>query len=514
MGARLRHYLDAHPQPLVAVNPLARTSLQAVTAMLLLAGTARAQQDSLVTERGDSVIVRLVDVDLRAAVQALARYVDRPVVFSGAAGSRVTLETPRPVSRRDVARLLRGMLESQGMQLVEDSASGIYRLRQRDAGQPNAPAAMPSTVAQQGIELFVIHLRHAKASEVAATVNALYGRASALGEIGQRTDPPLSRGLTQNQVPPGVAPNVVPPAPGATGQPATLSGETTIVPDARANSLLIRATPGDFALIQRAVNELDIRPLQVLIEVLIAEVRRDRSLDFGVSVTSGKRDLAHGRGAPTIEAVNTSNSLGDFVLKVMDVGRTDIHATLVAAASRGDVNILSRPVLLAANNERAVINVGSQRPFVQVARVLPTDNTARDQVVQYKDVGTKLQIIPTISADGYVMLQVAQEIDAATAEQQFDAPVISTRSVETRLLVKDGRTIVIGGLIDRQQEMVQSGIPFLSSIPWIGGLFGRLHRSKVQTELFLFLTPRVIRSDEEVDRMTQEYQDRAKLPRQ
>jgi general secretion pathway protein D len=194
----------------------------------------------------------------------------------------------------------------------------------------------------------------------------------------------------------------------------------------------------------------------------------------------------------------------------MDIGRTDVNATIRAAASRGDVNIISRPVLLAANNERAVINVGSQRPFVQVARVLPTDNTARDQVVQYKDVGTKLQIIPTISADGYVMLQVAQEIDAATAEQQFDAPVISTRSVETRLLVKDGRTIVLGGLIDRQHEVVQSGIPIVSSIPWIGGLFGRAHRAKNETELFLFLTPRVIRRDEDVDQMTREYQERAR----
>jgi general secretion pathway protein D len=365
-------------------------------------------------------------------------------------------------------------------------------------------------VSAQGVELFVIHLRHAKAVEVAATVNALYGRASALGEIGQRTEPTLTNGLTQNQVPPGASPPMPQAVPGAAGQSATLSGETTIVPDARANSLLIRATRSDFALIQAAVNELDVRPLQVLIEVLIAEVRRDRSLDFGVDFSTGKRDLAHGAGSPTIEAVNTSGSLGDFVIKIMDIGRTDVNATIRAAASRGDVNIISRPVLLAANNERAVINVGSQRPFVQVARVLPTDNTARDQVVQYKDVGTKLQIIPTISADGYVMLQVAQEIDAATAEQQFDAPVISTRSVETRLLVKDGRTIVLGGLIDRQHEVVQSGIPILSSIPWIGGLFGRAHRARNETELFLFLTPRVIRRDEDVDEMTREYQERAR----
>jgi general secretion pathway protein D len=486
-----------------------RTLTFAIALVLLARGTAEAQKDSLVAEQGDSVSVRLVDVDLRAAVQALSRYMDRPVVFSGAPGNRVTLETPHPVARHDVARLLRGMLESQGMELVDDSASGIYRLRQREA-QVAAPVVV-TAVASRGIELFVIHLRHAKATEVAATVNALYGRASALGEIGERNDPTLARGLTQSQVPSGAAPSTPQPSPGAIASSATLSGETTIVPDTRANSLLIRATPADFALIQRAVNELDVRPLQVLIEVVIAEVRRDRSLDFGVGSNLGKSNLATGPTSPTIEVVNTTPSLGDFVLKVLGIGRSDINATLGAAASHGDVNILSRPVLLAANNERAEINVGSQRPFVQVARVLPTDNTARDQVVQYKDVGTRLQIIPTISSDGYVMLQVAQEINAATAEQQFGAPIISTRSVETRLLVKDGRTIVLGGLIDHQVEESHGGIPFLSSIPWLGGTFGRSHRAKSETELFLFLTPRVIRRDEDVDEMTKEYQDRARV---
>jgi general secretion pathway protein D len=483
-----------------------------MTACLLtvLPCRAQGQQDSLTTARGDSVTVRLVDVDLRAAVQALARYMDRPVIFSGAAGNRVTLETPRPVPRREVPRLLRGLLDSQGMDLVDDTVGGTYRLRTRDATRPTLPPQFSGGGGAQAIELFVIHLRHAKASEVAATVNALYGRASALGEIGQRVEPPLSRGLTQNQVPPAGMPPLPQTVPGAAGQAASLSGETTIVPDARANSLLIRASRSDFALIQAAVTELDVRPLQVLIEVVIAEVRRDRSLDFGVDLTTSEHDLSRSPGGPTIDATNVSQSLGDFVVKITNIGRAHIDATLRAAAARGDIAILSRPVLLAANNERAVINVGTQRPFVQVARVLPTDNTARDQVVQYKDVGTKLQIIPTISADGYVMLQVAQEIDAATNEQQFNAPVISTRSVETRLLVKDGRTIVLGGLIDRQREVGQSGIPFLSSIPWIGGLFGRVHRARSETELFLFLTPRVIRGDEDVDETTRDYEARAR----
>lgn len=504
--------MEAHPSPYVVarLRHIARTV--AILA-LLVPSTAPAQQDSLIVGRGDSVMVHLVDVDLRAAVQALSRHMDRPVVFSGAAGTRVTLETPRPVPRGDIPRLLRGLLESQNMELFADTAAGIYRLRTRDQGPQNrTPGAPPpgTGMAHSSLELFVIHLRHAKAADVSATINALYGRASAFGEIGAANRPTLARDLTESQVPPGGDPS--PTIAGvATGRPAALSGETTIVPDVSTNSLLIRASRADFGLIQAAVSEVDVRPLQVLIEVVIAEVRRDRVLDFGVEWNVARRPASTIPGSPTIEGSTLGGGLGDMVLKVMGIGRTDINATLRAGASRGDVNILSRPVLLAANNERAEINVGTQRPFVQVQRVLPTDNTARDQVVQYKDVGTRLQLVPTISSDGYVMLQVVQEINAATAEQQFNAPVISTRSIDTKLLVKDGQTIVLGGLIDRQREASQSGIPVLSSLPVIGGLFGRARFDRRQTELFLFLTPRVISRDEDASRMTHDYEKRVRL---
>ena len=125
--------------------------------------------------------------------------------------------------------------------------------------------------------------------------------------------------------------------------------------------------------------------------------------------------------------------------------------------------------MLAANNEVAEILVGSQRPFVQVQRTLPTDDAARDQIVQYKDVGTNLSVRPTISEDGYVMLEVTQEVNAATNEVAFDAPVISTRTVRTQLLVRDSQTVVLGGLADRQRESTQGGVPVLSSIPLLGG---------------------------------------------
>lgn len=477
---------------------LAAASLLASLAVAPL--TSRAQQVAT-PARGDSVNIHLVDVDIRVAVQALAAYLDRPVVVGAVPSTKVSVETPRPVARSDVARLLRSVLESQDLDLVVDSAGGVYRVQPKEVPKPAVIESPPAGGGQGGpLELFVIHLRHARANDVAATVNALLGRASAFGEIGARGGT-LSRDLQGQQVPPGLPTPPVLPAmiSGATAISATLTGEMTIVPDPRANSLLIRATRQDFALIQLAVQEIDVRPLQVLIEVLIAEVRKDRSLNFGVDVNVPPVK----RGNTVVEGANTGGGLGDFVVKVMGIaGDLDATATLRAAAERGDATIVSRPVLLAANNEEAEINVGSQRPFVQVARVLPTDNAARDQVVQYRDVGTRLRVLPTISADGYVMLQVTQEINAATAELAFGAPVISTRSVQTRLLIKDGQTIVLGGLTDRQREHRQGGIPFLSEIPWIGGLFGHFSRQVTETELFLFLTARVIRGDDDAERLT------------
>jgi general secretion pathway protein D len=195
--------------------------------------------------------------------------------------------------------------------------------------------------------------------------------------------------------------------------------------------------------------------------------------------------------------------VGDVVLKFMDLAKGRIDALLSVAESRGDVKIISRPVLLASNNTEARFLVGTQRPFVQVSRSLPTDTPSRDQVVQYKDVGTKLTVRPTINEDGYVSLVIQQEINAATSETQFDAPIISTREASTQVLVRDGQTIVLGGLRDQQWDRSHSGIPVLSGIPIIGGLFGSTSRRSNETELYLFLTPRILRTDADADAVTQ-----------
>jgi general secretion pathway protein D len=457
----------------------------------------RAQQESAPAPHGDSVRIRLVDVDLRAAIQSLAPYLDQPVIFAGVTGSKVTLETPSPVPRSDVIRLLRGVLASQGLDLFADS--GMYRVAPHATAVAPDPAAVVKPLRAEGaVQLFAIHLRHARAADVAVTVNALYGRASAVGEIGAKPQT-LDEQLSHNIIPPGqlASPAAVP---ATAGRVAELIGNVTIVPDPRGNSLLIRANASDFELIQAAVEELDIRPLQVLIEVMIAEVQRNRSFSLGVDATSATRRLG---GNATASATQSSGgTVGDFVLKVMNLTGLDIDATLNAAESRGEVHILSRPVVIAANNEQAQILVGSQRPFVQVSRSLPTDAASRDQVVEYKDVGTKLSVRPTISPDGYVVLDVTQEVNNATNEIAFNAPVISTRSVQTQLLIKDGQTVALGGLTDKQRDSNHGGIPVLSRIPLVGGLFGHTTRDSNETELFLFLTPHVIRTDAEADSLT------------
>lgn len=480
--------------------------LAAALAAALLAPVAATAQARVIPS-GQGVVINFAAVDLRAAVQALAPHLDRPVVFGPVASTRVTLQAPRAVPPSDVPGLLRGLLEANGHELLE--TGGMYRVQQKAAPPPPAaPPPMATPVRNPGgggsgaVQLFVIQLRHARASDVAATVNALYGRGGALGELGDRRGATLNDGLRDNRIAAGQY--GVPDGPTAAqggARPASLSGELVMVPDARTNSLLVRATPGDFQLIHDAVQKVDVRPLQVLIEVVIAEVRRSSSFDLGLTSFLDTTAVRGHPGTSVFGSTQALGGLGDFALRVMHVGGADLNLTLSAASARGDVTVVNRPVVLTANNEAAQVLVGDQRPFVQLQRTLPTDNGVRDQVVQYKDVGTQLDVRPTISADGYVMLEVTQQVnDASDAESGVaGAPVITTRSVATHLLVKDGQTAVLGGLVGRQRTQSRGGVPLLSRLPLIGWVFGRTHRTSAETELFVFLTPRVLRDDAAMD---------------
>lgn len=451
----------------------------------------------LCAQTPDTVSLHFVDADLRVVVQGIGRYLGKPLLSVGIPQTRVTFETPVGMARASLPALLRGLAEQQGLELSEDSVS--WRLRPRTPDQVASLGRAPGQNADAPPQLFVIRLRHARAPDIAASINQLFG---AGGDFSGRQG--ISRSSLSDQlrpISPPAAPAAAPPqastAPG-TPRAASFSGQVTIVPDEVTNSLLIRASQEDFEVVKSAVDQLDIRPLQVLIEVMIVEARRDHGFSLGADITVPPTAA----GGGTVSGETHGGGLGDLVVRMMGLGRSDVNAVIRAAQNRGDVEILSRPVIIAANNTEATFMVGSQRPFVSNSRTLPNDGATQDKVVQYRDVGTRLTILPTINFDGYVSLEILQEINQATDELQFDAPVISTREAHTQVLVKDGQTIVIGGLRDHQRDRSQSGVPLLSQIPILGGLFGGASRRTTETELYLFLTPRILRTDEDVDHAT------------
>ena len=468
--------------------------LSLLTALLLLASAARASAQDPVKVTPDGVMVDFQDADLRLVVAALAEAGGLNLVYSDLPARRVTLRMKQPVPKENLLPLLRSLAQSNGLRVVEDG--DFLRLESASAADTASAHADTTAEAPEDMRLFVYRLKHVRAAKLGATIQALFGGKGPGEDRPGLRELPLSQSLRGPVNPlrdttPQVSVEVAAPRSSLPGQ---LKGEVQIVPDETTNSLLIRAQSSDWEVIRQAIEALDLRPLQVLIEVTIAEVRRTSESELSIS---GK--VADSKNDPTVRGTLKGNTTGDFVLEALRAGTLDVSLALSALSSRGNVRIVSRPVILAQNNQEARILIGSERPFVQVSRSLPTDAAVRDQVIQYRDVGTKLTITPTINEDGYVNLQVLQEVSTATAETQFGAPVISTREASTFLFVKNGRTAVLGGLIDRQQERTKSGIPVLMEIPLVGGLFGTRHTTSSNSELFLFLTPHIVATDQDAE---------------
>lgn len=444
------------------------------------------------------------DADLRIVLAALGEAGRLNLVYSELPNHRVTLRTNQPIAPDQILPLVKSLAASNGLQVTEEGSFVRIDLGSREAkSEPRR-----DTTTGRDLRLFVYRLKHARATKLAGTLQEIFGGGGSRQSVqsaalGMRGPPTLSQELRQQQVPatdagqpPAVSAELGPAR--TPSLPGQLRGEVQIVADEATNSLLIRAQPEDWEVLRQSIETLDLRPLQVLIEVLIAEVQNTRDFQLGISERVGDDSTKVGNSA---SATLQGSSAGDFAMRIMRFGRINVEVALSALSSRGNVRILSRPVLLAQNNQEARILIGSERPFVQVFRSLPTDAAVRDQVVQYRDVGTQLTLTPTINDDGYVNLQLAQQVSNATAEVQFGAPVISTREASTHLFVRDGQTVVIGGLVDRQQDRSRSGVPILKDIPLLGLLFGTTQRSETRSELFLFLTPHIITTDEDADRV-------------
>ena len=452
----------------------------------------------------EGITLNFQNLDLAYVVTAMGQAAGINVVSSNMPEVLVTLRTAEPVSRDEVDSLIRSLAAAHGVSVVEEP--GFLRLQ--------GPLVQEGEILEPR-QLYIHRLKHSNALVLASTLQALFGA------TGPRISPGSARAETLSQ-----QLRAIEQASGQVYQGAQLQGgnvtfqvgsgelegDIQIIPDEVTNALLIRATSGDWAILEQAIEALDLRPLQVVIEVVIAEVRRTGDLNVGIGVFASDAEIEGGEGTTGLLPVDPSED--SFTLDVLRTGDVNVGVTLAALSSTGNVRILSRPLVQAQNNQEARILVGSERPFIQSSYTGVNAGGVAQEIVQYRNVGTSLTILPTINEDGYVNLLLTQQVSSATAEIQFGAPVISTREATTQILAQTGQTVVIGGLVDSQTEESRTGIPILKDIPVLGWLFGTTRETVTNSELFLFLTPYVVATDEDEVRLREELEKNAELLRE
>ncbi|MBX3358763.1 MAG: hypothetical protein KF745_10065 [Phycisphaeraceae bacterium] len=274
-----------------------------------------------------------------------------------------------------------------------------------------------------------------------------------------------------------------------------LEREVTVQGDEKSNRLIVGVSPRYREAIDAIVRELDSTPPQVMIQVLLAEVSLDTASQWGVDFSVGPFGGEGYKIASLAAGTGVASALGVPNLAVSSV---DFELLIRALEVQGRLEVLSRPQILVKNNERARIQVGENVALANGVEVLSqTGNTRAD--VERRDIGIILNVTPSISADGFVSMEVQPEISRLSSRttqisEEFQAPVIDTRKVETNVSVRDGETIVIGGLIQSRDDERRTKIPVLGDIPIVGDVFKSTNFIHEKNELLVILTPRVIRS--------------------
>jgi general secretion pathway protein D len=269
------------------------------------------------------------------------------------------------------------------------------------------------------------------------------------------------------------------------------------------NSLIIQATPADYAYVSETIRKMDILPRQALIDAKIYEVDLTDNLTFGINATLDAKGN---------DSTLTTGSLTDGLLNAktfIPVGDArQIMAALSAIAGKTKVRVLEAPSVLALDGQEATIVVGAEVPYPGTSFTPSVGGSTTS--VQYRDTGISLLVRPRISASGSVTMDIMQEVSTpgpSVTIGEGDAPSFNKTSVQTTLSVKDGETVAIAGLIRDGHDFIRSGIPFLSDIPLVGYLFGKTEKTSHRNELIIMITPHVIRTPEKLDEMTQELRD-------
>ena len=287
-----------------------------------------------------------------------------------------------------------------------------------------------------------------------------------------------------------------------------LDGNVRVVADEKRNALLIRAPRTEYRRIEQALRELDKAPMQVLIEASIVEVSLTGNLEYGVEwyLQNGLSRDRQGGALLDLGASGIGPKVPGFSYTISKANV--VRAALNAVATKSQVRLLSSPSILVLNNHTANIQVGQQQPILSSTSAATGGNFI-SQSITYKDTGVLLSVTPSVNAGGLISMDISQQVtdvgeeDDVTKQRSFQ-----TRQIQTRVAVRSGESIVLGGLIRENDSNTRSGLPGLASVPLLGALFSNTSNLRNRTELLVLMTPRALEDDDQLRSASAEMRER------
>ncbi|PKK89477.1 MAG: hypothetical protein CVV64_13760 [Candidatus Wallbacteria bacterium HGW-Wallbacteria-1] len=281
----------------------------------------------------------------------------------------------------------------------------------------------------------------------------------------------------------------------------------TVTADERTNSLVVHARSGKMEEFNALVRSLDTRTLQVLVDVMIAEVTLNQDDTFGMDWSFQQNKLFSDRdlsGTAQMDAGYLTQKARDgaqgFKYTILDPSKFNLF--LNALVKKNGINILSNPKILTVNNKEANFDITTKEPILKTTNA---DGVVSSSV-DYLDIGIKLRVKPNINIDNFIRMELDQTIQQiiGVRESALNSPIYVNRKANTNLMVKDRNTIIIGGIISESRTEENRSVPFLSSIPGIRDLLKRRNRTSSKTELMMFITPSVILDEEMAGKVTED----------
>jgi general secretion pathway protein D len=374
---------------------------------------------------------------------------------------------------------------------------------------------LDKTNAASGGDVNVYRVQHVDAVELADTLNEIFTSSKKKSKAASVAPGQEMAEISSKTTTPSASPQ------SASETKVSDVGEVKIIADDPNNSLVIVATAQEYERILPVITQLDVMPLQVLIDVTIVEVDLKNDLKYGMqwSFDSGNfHNLLSNIGSGNLKDVGPVTGYSLFY------SGGSAKAVLNALAQKSTINVIASPSLMVLNNQEAFMNVGDKVPIatsqstnnnsVNVtpsSGILPSNNSNVSAIVsnniQMQDTGIILKIKPRVNAGGLVLLKIEQDANqaVATTTSSLNSPTIQQRKINSSIAVKNGETIVLGGLIREDSSDGLTGMPILSDIPVIGSLFGTTSKNKDKTELVILITPRVVENENHAKAVTDEF---------